>query len=124
MTINVSEIYKHAGEEVELKGWCYNFRSSGKIFFLQFRDGTGRVQVVYSKADMTEDQWMVLESLRLESSVVVRGVVKEDSRAPLGFELEGRFIQAIQIAPEGYPIGKKEHGPDFLLDNRHFWLRA
>ena len=56
MTINVSEIYKHAGEEVELKGWCYNFRSSGKIFFLQFRDGTGRVQVVYSKADMTEDQ--------------------------------------------------------------------
>ncbi|MBI2473571.1 asparagine--tRNA ligase [Candidatus Uhrbacteria bacterium] len=124
MTINVSEIHKHAGEEIELKGWCYNFRSSGKIFFLQFRDGTGRVQVVYSKSDMTEDQWMILESLRLESSVVVRGVVKEDSRAPLGFELEGRFIQAIQIAPEGYPIGKKEHGPDFLLDHRHFWLRA
>ena len=124
MTINVSEIHKHVGEEVELKGWCYNFRSSGKIFFLQFRDGTGRVQVVYSKADLTEDQWAVLESLRLESSVVVRGLVKEDTRAPLGFELEGHSIQAIQIAVEGYPIGKKEHGPDFLLDNQHFWLRA
>jgi asparaginyl-tRNA synthetase len=120
----VSDISQHIGEEVELKGWCYNFRSSGKIFFLQFRDGTGRVQVVYSKADLSENQWAILEGMRLESSVIVRGLVKEDSRAPLGFELEGRSVEVIVIAQEGYPIGKKEHGPEFLLDNRHLWLRA
>ncbi len=126
MTISttVSQIAKHLGQEIELKGWCYNFRSSGKIFFLQFRDGTGRVQVVYSKADLSSDQWDLLDALRLESSVIVRGVVKEDTRAPLGFELNGVSIQVVQLAQEGYPIGKKEHGPEFLLDNRHLWLRA
>ncbi|NQV89992.1 asparagine--tRNA ligase [Candidatus Uhrbacteria bacterium] len=123
-TLTVSQIHQHIGEEVELKGWCYNFRSSGKIFFLQFRDGTGRMQAVYMKTDLPEEQWAILESLRLESSVIIRGLVKEDARAPLGFELEGKSITAIQIAEEGYPIGKKEHGPDFLLDNRHLWLRS
>jgi asparaginyl-tRNA synthetase len=124
MQTTISQIPQLVGQEVELKGWCYNFRSSGKIFFLQFRDGSGSVQVVYSKAELPEDQWKILEGMRLESSVIVRGIVKEDSRSPLGFELEGKLIQAIQIAPEGYPIGKKEHGPEFLLDNRHLWLRA
>ncbi|TAL49985.1 asparagine--tRNA ligase [Patescibacteria group bacterium] len=120
----VSEISQHTGEEVELKGWCYNFRSSGKIFFLQFRDGSGTVQVVYSKAELPSEQWDLLDQLRLESSVIVRGVVKAEPRSPNGFELTGTFFQPIQIAQEGYPIGKKEHGPDFLLDNRHLWLRA
>ncbi|NQV89688.1 MAG: asparagine--tRNA ligase [Parcubacteria group bacterium] len=120
----VSSISTHVGQEVELKGWCYNFRSSGKIFFLQFRDGSGRVQVVYSKGDLSEEQWEALQSLRLESSVIVTGLVKEDSRSPSGFELEGRGVNIVQIADEGYPIGKKEHGPDFLLDNRHLWLRS
>ncbi len=124
MTTTVSQISQHLGQEVELKGWCYNFRSSGKIFFLQFRDGSGCMQVVYSKAELQEDQWNTLEGMRLESSVVVRGLVKEDSRAPLGFELDGKAIEAIQIAPEGYPIGKKEHGPEFLLDNRDLWWGA
>ncbi|PJE76736.1 asparagine--tRNA ligase [Candidatus Uhrbacteria bacterium CG10_big_fil_rev_8_21_14_0_10_48_16] len=123
-TLTVSQVHQHIGEEVELKGWCYNFRSSGKIFFLQFRDGTGRMQAVYMKTDLPEDQWAILEGMRLESSVIIRGLVKEDARAPLGFELEGQSIEAIQIAEEGYPIGKKEHGPDFLLDQRHLWLRA
>ena len=124
MVTTVSQIAQHLGQEVELKGWCYNFRSSGKIFFLQLRDGSGRIQVVYSKADLAQDQWGILDGMRLESSVIVRGIVKEDTRSPLGFEIDGKSIAAIQIAPEGYPIGKKEHGPEFLLDNRHLWLRA
>ena len=121
---HVSEIGSHVGEEITLKGWAYNFRSSGKIFFLQFRDGSDRVQVVYSKADLSENDWEALNNLKIESSVVVTGVVKEDSRAPSGFEMEGKEFEIIQLAPEDYPIAKKEHGPDFLLDNRHLWLRS
>lgn len=124
MQSTVSQISQRVGEEIELKGWCYNFRSSGKIFFLQFRDGSGRVQVVFSKGEIPDDQWELLDTLRLESSVVVRGVVKAEPRSPSGFELTGTSFRPIQIAQEGYPIGKKEHGPDFLLDNRHLWLRA
>jgi asparaginyl-tRNA synthetase len=120
----VSEISAYVGQEIELKGWAYNFRSSGKIFFLQFRDGTGRVQVVYSLTDLPKDQWDQLDVLRIESSVIVRGIVKAEPRAAGGFELQGVSFQAIQVAPDDYPIGKKEHGPDFLLDQRHFWLRS
>ncbi len=120
----VSKIADHVGEEVTLRGWVYNFRSSGKIFFMQFRDGSGRVQIVYSKADLGDEGWEALQSLRLESSVIITGLVKEDDRAPSGFELEGKTVQIVQVAEEGYPIGKKEHGPDFLLDNRHLWLRS
>lgn len=120
----VHQIGQFVGQEVELKGWAYNFRSSGKIFFLQFRDGTGRVQVVYSKADLPEAEWEMLSGLRMESSIVITGLVKQDDRAPSGFELEGKSIRVVQLAPEDYPISKKEHGPDFLLDHRHLWLRS
>lgn len=120
----IDHIGKFVGQEVELQGWAYNFRSSGKIFFLQLRDGSGRVQVVYSKAELSEEDWTALDGLRIESSVRVRGLVKEDSRSPSGFELEGKAFSVIQLAPEDYPISKKEHGPDFLLDNRHLWLRS
>lgn len=121
---SVSEIEKYLGQEVELKGWAYNFRSSGKIFFLQFRDGSGRVQIVYSAANLPAEQWEKLNSLRIESSVIVHGTVKAESRAPSGFELDGTSVEIVQLAPDDYPIGKKEHGPDFLLDNRHLWLRS
>ena len=70
----VSEIEKYVGQEVQLKGWVYNFRSSGKIFFLQFRDGTGRIQIVYSAANLPVEQWEKLNSLRIESSVVINAV--------------------------------------------------
>lgn len=120
----IDQIGAKVGQEVELKGWAYNFRSSGKIFFLQLRDGSGRVQVVYSASELPSDQWDQLDKLRIESSIVVRGVVKSEPRSPSGFELQGTSFQAIQIAPEDYPIGKKEHGPDFLLDQRHLWLRS
>ncbi|MBI2551026.1 asparagine--tRNA ligase [Candidatus Uhrbacteria bacterium] len=120
----ISRVSEHVGQEIELKGWVYNFRSSGKIFFLQFRDGTGRIQAVFSKAGTSEEVWNALQSLRIESSVVLAGKVKEDSRSPSGFELDGMSLRVIQLAPDDYPIGKKEHGPDFLLDNRHLWLRS
>lgn len=119
----VSGIGAYFGQEIELKGWVYNFRSSGKIFFLQFRDGTGRVQVVFSKAALPEEQWAILDGMRLESSVIVTGTVKAD-RVGTGFELDGTSITAVNIAPEDYPIGKKEHGPDFLHDVRHLWMRS
>ncbi len=124
MKTSINKIGTHVGEEVEINGWAYNFRSSGKIFFLQLRDGSGTVQVVYVKSDLSEEDWETLQSIRIESSVSASGLVKEDSRAPSGFELEGKKIKAIHIADEDYPIGKKEHGPDFLLDNRHLWLRS
>jgi len=122
--VTISDISKHLDQEVELKGWAYNFRSSGKIFFLQLRDGTGRVQIVFSVSDLPEEQWMALKGINLESSVKLTGIVKKDDRAPSGFELEGRFFEIIQNAAEDFPISKKEHGPDFLLDNRHLWIRS
>ena len=123
-TQRIDKIGAQVGQEIELKGWAYNFRSSGKIFFLQLRDGSGRVQVVYSAAELPPEQWAALEKLRIESSVTVRGIVKAGPRSPSGFEIQGTAFEAIQIAPEDYPIGKKEHGPDFLLDHRHLWLRS
>ncbi len=122
--MTVSSISACVGQKIELRGWAYNFRSSGKIFFLQFRDGTGRVQIVYSAAELSPEEWAKLETVRIESSVVVTGIVKAEPRAPSGFEIQGTGFQAIQIAPDDYPIGKKEHGPDFLLDHRHLWLRS
>ena len=120
----VEHLGKNVGQTVELQGWAYNFRSSGKIFFLQFRDGTGHVQVVYSKEGLSEEAWNALQTLRIESSVSLKGIVKKDERAPSGYELEGLDFSIIQLAAEDYPIGKKEHGPDFLFENRHLYLRS
>src|SRR3990167_7628775 len=120
----VEHLGKNVGQTVELQGWAYNFSSSGKIFFLQFRDGTGHVQVVYSKEGLSEEAWNALQTLRIESSVSVRGIVKKDERAPSGYELEGLDFSIIHLAAEDYPIGKKEHGPEFLFDNRDLYLRA
>ena len=124
MDETIVNISAKVGQEIELKGWAYNCRSSGKIFFLQLRDGSGMIQVVYEKSAVSEEEWNALQDLNLESSVHVRGKVKEDTRAPSGFEMEGTSFKIIQLAPDDYPISKKEHGPDFLLNNRHFWLRS
>src|SRR3989338_1029349 len=120
----ISDLGGLVGEEVELGGWAYNFRSSGKIFFLQLRDGSGFVQVVYLKSDLSEEAWDLLQTIKIEASVKVKGVVKHDERAPSGVELDGRQIEIVQNPAVDYPIGKKEHGPDFLMENRHLWLRS
>lgn len=120
----IKQLSTLVGQEVTLKGWAYNSRSSGKIYFLQLRDGSGFVQVVYSANDLAAEQWDGLQSVTLESSVEVRGIVKAEPRAPSGFEVQGTGFSAIHIAPEDYPIGKKEHGPEFLFDNRDLYLRS
>lgn len=121
--IIISEVSKYLGQDVQLRSWVFNFRSSGKIFFLQLRDGTGRIQAVISKNDVSEETWKACEEITMESSVEVIGVVNEEKRSPYGFEMQVKEIKVLQVA-EKYPIAKKEHGVDFLLDNRHLWLRS
>lgn len=123
MTIDISQAKDHVGKEVEIRGWSYNIRSSGKIAFLQLRDGTGRIQGVVAKDDVPESSWGSAKSLTVESSVIVRGIIREDGRSETGFELTVKEVEPVQIAEE-YPIGKKEHGPDFLLNYRHLWIRS
>lgn len=119
----ISELTDHIGEDVELAGWVYNYRSSGKIFFLQLRDGTARVQAVCALADVGEEQFAVCRRLTLETSVRVRGEVRADKRAPGGAELTVKSLEVINVADE-WPLQKKEHGVDFLLDHRHLWIRS
>lgn len=119
----IQDLSKHAGEEVELKGWIEKRRSSGKIGFLQLRDGSGDVQIVASRAEVTEPSWEAVQTVTQESTVTVRGVVQEDARAPSGFEIHARDIR-IDWLTEDYPITPKEHGTAFLMEHRHLWLRS
>src|ERR1700749_4534981 len=121
----IAEIGKHVGETVPLRGWLYNLRSSGKLLFPTFRDGTGTVQGIVPKAAVPEQVFDTLKSLTLESSLVVTGTVREDQRAPSGVELDVQDVTVTQRIPEEtpYPISRKEHGVDFLMEPRHLWLR-
>ncbi|MFQ5493563.1 MAG: asparagine--tRNA ligase [Candidatus Dojkabacteria bacterium] len=119
----LQNIDEHVGKVVSLNGWVYNIRSSGKIFFLQFRDGSGDIQAIVEKSSVKSNVWEAVEELTIESSLQLTGKVKKDDRSPFGFELDVTSITIIHLAPE-YPISKKDHGPDFLLDNRHLWLRS
>lgn len=121
MTIN--HINEALGGETIINGWMYNKRSSGSICFLQMRDGSGRIQVVVSKGEVDEATWNACETATIESSLTITGVVKAEPRAPSGFEMIGKSVAIIGLAEE-YPIGKKDHGPEFLMDNRHLWLRS
>ena len=113
----------HIGEVVTLRGWVDQKRSSGKIRFLILRDGTGYIQGVASIKDLPEADWENLDRLTQESSVRVTGEVRADKRSAGGCELTLARVEPLAIAPE-YPIQPKEHGPEFLLDNRHLWLRS
>lgn len=122
-TMFIKDIPQFLEQEVALKGWVFNWRSSGSIYFLQLRDGTGRLQCVISKKDVPEMVWNSAQRLTLESSVIVSGRVYEEKRSPTGYEMAVKNLEIAQIGEE-YPIGKKEHGIDFLLDYRHLWLRS
>ncbi|MFO8060257.1 MAG: asparagine--tRNA ligase [Bacillota bacterium] len=122
-SVTVRRLRDFVGEEVRVRGWLYNRRSSGKIAFLLVRDGTGVVQAVASAADLPEEVWDEINSLGQESSLIVRGVVRADSRSPGGHELQLTDLQVMQRA-EDYPLALKEHGVEFLLDKRHLWLRT
>ncbi len=119
----ISELSKHIGESVTLRGWVYSKRSSGKIKFLNVRDGSGIVQVVFVKAQTSDAVWENLDKLTQETSLTVTGKVRQEARAKGGYELDGEALEILQIAVD-FPIGPKEHGPDFLLSNRHLWLRS
>jgi len=119
----IAEVNKHVGEEVKIGAWLANKRSSGKIAFLQLRDGTGFIQGVVVKNDVPEEIFQAAKSITQESSLYVTGVVQKDERSPLGYELNVNGIEVIQLASD-YPITPKEHGTEFLMDNRHLWLRS
>jgi asparaginyl-tRNA synthetase len=119
----ISELSHHVGEQVVLKGWLYNLRSSGKIVFPQLRDGTGIAQCVALKNSVAPEVWESLKALGQESSLIIRGTVRTDERAPGGYEIDVVDAQVLQEVHD-YPITPKEHGTEFLMDQRHLWLRS
>src|SRR6476469_3395118 len=118
----INELRDHLGEEVTIKVWLYNTRSSGKLVFLQLRDGTGIVQGVVFKGN-DEEVFERAKSLGQESSVIVTGAVKEDARSPICVDIDVKGVEVLQNVHE-YPITPKEHGTEFLMDNRHLWIRS
>jgi asparaginyl-tRNA synthetase len=121
--VYISEIGKHLGQEVTLKGWLYNKRSSGKIHFLQIRDGSGVIQGVMVKSEVGDAVFELGDKVTQESSIIVKGLVKEDKRSPSGFELGVTDLNIVQLTQD-YPITPKEHGPAFLMEHRHLWMRS
>ncbi|WP_077618565.1 asparagine--tRNA ligase [Bacillus sinesaloumensis] len=123
MKTTIAEVNKYVGEEVTIGAWLANKRSSGKIAFLQLRDGTGFIQGVVVKAEVDEEVFKKAKSITQESSLYVTGVVREDERSPFGYELTVTNIEVIHESVD-YPITPKEHGTEFLMDHRHLWLRS
>jgi len=121
--VTIDEIGRHVGDEVTLKGWLYNKRHKGKIYFLLVRDGTETIQCVAYRPDVGDEVFGRCDEVTQESSVEVTGTVKEDARSPLSYELTVRDFKILQLAHD-YPITPKEHGTAFLMDNRHLWLRS
>jgi len=123
MHVYIEDIAAHEGQTVTIRGWLANRRSSGKIHFLQMRDGSGFVQAVMSKAAVGDEVFAIANHLSQESAIIVTGTVRADTRAPGGFELDVSGLEVVSAAHE-YPITPKEHGPEFLLDRRHLWIRT
>lgn len=123
MKTTIAEVNKHVGEEVTIGAWLANKRSSGKIAFLQLRDGTGFIQGVVVKSEVEEEIFQKAKSITQETSLYVTGVIQEDTRSPFGYEMQVKSLEVIHEAVD-YPITPKEHGTEFLMDNRHLWLRS
>ncbi|MEJ2636104.1 MAG: asparagine--tRNA ligase [Calditrichia bacterium] len=121
--VYIDDISQYVGQEVTIAGWLYNQRSSGKIQFLLVRDGTNTIQCVVVKGEVSDEVFNLCDNIGLETSLVVRGLVKEDKRSPIGFEIQVTDLGIVQQALD-YPISKKEHGIEFLMDKRHLWLRS
>ena len=119
----IAEVKNLVGQEVTIGCWLANKRSSGKIAFLQLRDGTGFIQGVIVKNEVSEEVFELAKSLTQESSLYITGIVREDKRSPFGYELGVTNIELISESID-YPITKKEHGTEFLMDHRHLWLRS
>ena len=122
-TVYIENVSQHVGEEVTIRGWLFNIRSSGKLIFPEIRDGSGIIQGVVSQNAVSEDLWNTFKKLTQESSIIVNGRVREHPKRPGVYELDITALKVVQIA-EPYPITPKEHGVDFLMSNRHLWLRS
>src|SRR5580658_2577391 len=124
--IRIEDAGRHIGEPIEIAGWLYNLRKSGKIVFPLLRDGTGIMQCVAVKANLDEALFETLKNLTQESALILRGKLRAEQRAPGGYEMDVEGAEVIDRVPESdpYPITPKEHGPDFLMDHRHLWLRS
>src|SRR5499427_7251798 len=122
----IAEVGRHDGQSVTIRGWLYNKRESGKLIFPIFRDGTGVIQGVVPKNQVSPEVFETLHTLTDESSVIVTGKVRADKRAPGGYELDVNDVKVLQRVPEDdpFPIARKEHGIDFLMENRHLWVRT
>ncbi len=121
--ITIADLGEYVGQQATLRGWVYNWRKKGKLRFIILRDGFGYLQCVVFRPEVEDPTWEAAVALTQESSLQVTGLVVADDRAPGGYELKVATIKPIQVSPE-YPIGKKDHGVDFLLNHRHLWLRS
>ncbi|MHB9012322.1 MAG: asparagine--tRNA ligase [Ignavibacteriaceae bacterium] len=119
----IKDVGKFVGQEISLKGWLYNKRSSGKIKFLILRDGSGYLQCVYFKGNVSEETFNTAERIGQESAIEVTGKVRAEERAPGGYELDATGLKVISETHD-FPITPKDHGIEFLMDNRHLWLRS
>ena len=122
-TVYIKDLSKHVNEEVTLKGWLYNKRSSGKVKFLIMRDGTGYTQCIVFKGNVSEEVFELADKIAQESSFEITGLVKKEPRSVGGFEVDVSDLKIISLAHE-YPITPKEHGIEFLIDHRHLWVRS
>ena len=118
----IDKIADYVGQEVIIRGWLYNIRTSGKLMFPQLRDGTGIIQGVVSQKEVTEKVWEDFKKLTQESSLIVTGTVAKHPKKE-EYELHVKDIEVIQVA-EAYPITPKDHGIEFLADHRHLWVRS
>jgi len=123
MYIFLKDIKKHLNKTISLKGWVFNYRSSGSIYFLQLRDSTGEIQAIISKKEVNKKTWEACQKISLESSIEIEGKVYSEKRSPSGTEMLVKNLNIIHISEE-YPISKKVHGTDFLMDHRHLWIRS
>ena len=123
-TARISELAQHVGSTITVKGWVTHLRSSGKVAFIVMRDGTGILQSVVVKSQVTPEVWELFGQLTQEACIAVTGEVKADARQPGGHEVGLTDLSVIGTSPVDYPLQPKEHGVDHLLDNRHFWLRT
>lgn len=121
--IFISDLSEYVGKEIRIQGWLYNKRSAGKLHFLILRDGTGYLQCVFFKGNVSDEVFELSDKLGQESSIEITGKVKEEKRAPGGFELDATDLKIISETRD-YPITPKEHGTEFLMDYRHLWLRS
>ena len=122
--VYVADIAQHEGQEVTLHGWLHARRSSGKLHFLQLRDGTGIIQCVVFKGNVSPEVFQESDHLPQETSLAVTGLVKKDARSPIGFELDVKDLRVVAKPAREFPLGHKEHGVAFLMEQRHNWLRS